>query len=855
MKKKLLVLILALALLASLCPTVLAASTLKASEATTEVERKLAELQTQSGYRPGDKGGQCFGFARNVFKKVFGAEAKPLYYHGDNVKSDGMTRVGRCFVSHELCPESVQSDDCTTITAATVKDLLSKAKCGDLIQITRWEYKNGKVVTYPESKYGCTCPVARPHTMIVQQVKSDSIVVYESNFDGAEHVNIREVTFKNFASKYNHTIALFHAKNYDTVNGSTNDTPTSTYVPSTLTIAPTTFPYQNMPQGKPFYFKGTISSNYKISTVMISIRTGDEKRIVQTCTIEPSKTIVDIATSGLDSLKFSELEPGNYVLHLLAIDNNDHGAVKEWKQAFSIAGAAPVTPAPAVSTLTISPTTQPSERMAYHTPFSFEGTITSNYDIAYVYAAVKDRDNGMAYLTRDDSPLVKKYDIKTSILNDLRLDQFATGRYTLVVTAKDTSGKETSWQKDFSIEKPTASQPQEPEDTGYILTINYYVDDKLVQTDHCPGGNSVSAYIYEMPEKYHSQTFRYSTTNFNIGVFQTELWVPVLSQNDTIDLYVTSDSPTPAPSPNVTLPPTPTPKSTPTPTPTPASAPEPAAHTITVVYRNEAGETLDTERVQVNAGEELIHSIEAKKAHYDVVTSYSRDCDCGVHKTLYQLKLSNVDHDGTVYVILRSAQREEKLTGSLENFRHVKSYYSGQFYDVATSDWFDENVARAYELGLMKGVSEDAFDPQASITLAEAITLAARIHSIYHTGAENFVQSGENWYDVYMSYAIANDIPTAPNIYLQPTDVISRKGFVTVLAQALPAQALPVIIEDVHFDDITADTSKIYLLARAGIVRGVYDTHGNLDFKPAATISRAEVAAIVTRMADPALRR
>lgn len=194
-------------------------------------------------------------------------------------------------------------------------------------------------------------------------------------------------------------------------------------------------------------------------------------------------------------------------------------------------------------------------------------------------------------------------------------------------------------------------------------------------------------------------------------------------------------------------------------------------------------------------------------------------------------------------------------TGSLSNFKTVNSYYSGLFSDVAASDWFDENVERAYELGLMKGISDTSFDPNAYITVAQAVTLAARLHSIYHTGSENFVQSGKNWYDVYMTYATANNIPTNPNVfYRQPTDMILRQHFVAILAKALPEEAL-LAITDVYFDDLKDNSSSIYLLAKAGIIRGVPNMFGSLDFQPDQYISRAEVAAIVTRMADPALRK
>ncbi len=106
-------------------------------------------------------------------------------------------------------------------------------------------------------------------------------------------------------------------------------------MPSVLVLAPITEPTQGMPQGQPFYFKGSILSNYPIVFARVAILTADRVDAIQSKNIEPNSTLVDIATSGLDSLKFGKLQPGSYVLYLTATDSS--GAVKEWSADFSIA--------------------------------------------------------------------------------------------------------------------------------------------------------------------------------------------------------------------------------------------------------------------------------------------------------------------------------------------------------------------------------------------------------------------------------------------------------------------------------------------------------------------------------------
>ena len=81
---------------------------------------------------------------------------------------------------------------------------------------------------------------------------------------------------------------------------------------------------------------------------------------------------------------------------------------------------------------------------------------------------------------------------------------------------------------------------------------------------------------------------------------------------------------------------------------------------------------------------------------------------------------------------------------AMEVFQPVQAYTAGQFYDVESSQWYEQSVQKAYELGLMSGDPSGTFRPTGQVTLAETVTVAARIHSLATTGAENFTQ-GAPW--------------------------------------------------------------------------------------------------------------
>lgn len=191
--------------------------------------------------------------------------------------------------------------------------------------------------------------------------------------------------------------------------------------------------------------------------------------------------------------------------------------------------------------------------------------------------------------------------------------------------------------------------------------------------------------------------------------------------------------------------------------------------------------------------------------------------------------------------------------GSFANFSPKNRYQSDLFGDVGVNDWFSGNVAVTYELGLMKGTGNGTFSPGNNVTLAETITLAARLHSIYHTGSDSFPSyDGGNWYDPYVDYARERGIVNTYYNYSRPA---TREEFVHILAKALPEEALKNITGRVSFADSGDITymADVNLLSGAGVINGIKES-GETYFKPLNTITRAEVAAVVGRMARPESR-
>ena len=185
------------------------------------------------------------------------------------------------------------------------------------------------------------------------------------------------------------------------------------------------------------------------------------------------------------------------------------------------------------------------------------------------------------------------------------------------------------------------------------------------------------------------------------------------------------------------------------------------------------------------------------------------------------------------------------------HFPKMTVYFQGQFSDVPANQWFTNNVANAFSFGLMKGNSATTFDPYGDVTVAEAVAMAARIHSIYTTGTENFTQ-GTPWYQCYLDYAYQNKIISYAYYNCDVKHKATRAQFAEIFAAALPDEALSIknsvsdnAVPDVKMKD--SYSAPVYKLYRAGILAGG-DAKGT--FSPNTFITRAECATIVARMAD-----
>ena len=188
------------------------------------------------------------------------------------------------------------------------------------------------------------------------------------------------------------------------------------------------------------------------------------------------------------------------------------------------------------------------------------------------------------------------------------------------------------------------------------------------------------------------------------------------------------------------------------------------------------------------------------------------------------------------------------LLASLMCLSMIGSAFASEFKftDVSESDWFYTDVKTAVESGLVNGKTDTTYAPADNLTYAEAIKLAACMNQLYEEGVINLTP-GDPWYQPYVDYCMAKGIIDKEYIY---TDNATRVGYMGIFAKALPEDGLKGVnnVPDNSIPDVPSSKAYaegIYKLYRAGILTGVDEAH---NCNPLANITRAEVAAILTRM-------
>lgn len=190
------------------------------------------------------------------------------------------------------------------------------------------------------------------------------------------------------------------------------------------------------------------------------------------------------------------------------------------------------------------------------------------------------------------------------------------------------------------------------------------------------------------------------------------------------------------------------------------------------------------------------------------------------------------------------------------------TYPAGYYNDVSDGDWYAAPVRLCYETGLMNGTGNNSFSPLTTMTVGEVAALSARLLEALGGGtiASATPVPGETrpWYQDYVDYltravaARGGDWSYVTGLLRAPTEKVTRYGFLSLLH--LAATEKDDLLPAINAIQTLPDTEDATVLSfyNAGILTGT-DVYGT--FAADKTLSRAEAAAMLARVVDPAQRQ
>ncbi|MEE0776567.1 MAG: S-layer homology domain-containing protein [Bacillota bacterium] len=186
--------------------------------------------------------------------------------------------------------------------------------------------------------------------------------------------------------------------------------------------------------------------------------------------------------------------------------------------------------------------------------------------------------------------------------------------------------------------------------------------------------------------------------------------------------------------------------------------------------------------------------------------------------------------------------------------RHVQKKLSvSDFNDVKAKDWFYPEVAFVVEQGIMNGVSQNTFAPNASVTRGMFVTILGRYAGIEDSSksapaakAFDDVKTTE-YYASHVKWAVEQGITNGVSAKdFAPKDNITREQMAAMMYRY--AKAMNITLPPVDGSKF-ADNGKIssyavepvYRMKAAGIIGGM----GNNLFVPQGTATRAQAARMI----------
>lgn len=210
---------------------------------------------------------------------------------------------------------------------------------------------------------------------------------------------------------------------------------------------------------------------------------------------------------------------------------------------------------------------------------------------------------------------------------------------------------------------------------------------------------------------------------------------------------------------------------------------------------------------------------------------------------------AEIDADGSVSLPLSHASQYAIV---IDDHSHAATDVSEIFTDVPANHWAQAAIQYVYDNGLMTGVSNSEFAPEATTTRAMIVSMLARMENVTSAADAGFADvAADDWYATAVNWAAANGIVSGiSDDTFAPNDPITREQLAAMLmnyaqwkGQDTSARA---DLSDYTDQPSTWATEAVQWAVAEGLLNGVTDD----ELQPQGQATRAQVAAIMQRFLE-----
>lgn len=212
---------------------------------------------------------------------------------------------------------------------------------------------------------------------------------------------------------------------------------------------------------------------------------------------------------------------------------------------------------------------------------------------------------------------------------------------------------------------------------------------------------------------------------------------------------------------------------------------------------------------------------------------------------------AEIGADGSVSLPLSHASQYAIV---IDDHSHAATDVSEIFTDVPANHWAQAAIQYVYDNGLMTGVSDSEFAPEATTIRAMIVSMLARLENVTSAADAGFADVAvDDWYATAVNWAAANGIVNGiSDDTFAPNDPITREQFAAMLMNYAQwkGQDTSARADLSHYSDaenISSWANDVLSWAVAeGLLAGVTDD----QLQPQGQVTRAQVAAIMQRFLE-----